>query len=213
MRILIVDDHPIVRRGIKLVLLSESFIHDVYEAENTAETLNIIKNQHIDLAFIDLKLEKENGLDLICGFKKINSNIKTILLTYFVSEADFLRGEEIGVDGYVLKDAFVEDIVYAVKTVMRGKKYYAPAIMQYKVQNKVYPSINGLTLREKEVLIEVSKGLSNSEIAQNLFLSESTVKKHVSSILSKLNLNHRSQVIYKMNHREGGLNYNEQKNT
>ena len=171
MKVLVVDDHPIVRSGVKAILLKEFKIYEAYEASN-----------------------------------KKQSKVKFIVISSAISNSDFIRGEHIGVDGYILKSASIEDLIYAVNTVNRGVKYYHPSIVQYKLGNNMSFTVNRLTSREKDILMEVSKGLSNIAIAEKLFLSESTVKKHVSSILGKLSLSKRSQVAYYMNSLElGGI--------
>lgn len=206
MKVLVVDDHPIVRAGIKSILLKEFDIHEAYEASNKKEALNLLETKNIELAIIDLKLKEEEGLDIISEIKLKQSKSKFIVISSAISNSDFIRGEHIGVDGYILKSSNIEDLIYAVNTVNRGIKYYHPSIVQYKLGNNTSFTVNRLTSREKDILIEVSKGLSNVDIAEKLFLSESTVKKHVSSILGKLSLSKRSQVAYYMNSVElGGI--------
>lgn len=199
MKVLIVDDHPIVRRGIKSILAMEDNTCEVCEASSVQEALSSLRKDNIDIVIADLQLGNESGLEVISKGRIIRKNAKYIVLACFISEIDFLKAEAIGVDGYILKDAYVEDIIYAVGTIMRGRRYYDPSVVSYRNQNNNRYLVNNLTLREKDVLNEVSKGLSNIEIAQKLYLSESTVKKHVSSILSKLNFEHRSQVVYYIN--------------
>ena len=121
--------------------------------------------------------------------------MKFIILTSYISQGDFLKAEKIEVDGYLLKEATAEDLLFVVDLVSRGKKYYDPEIIKYHKKNSENQNlINQLTNREKEVLYEMGKGLSNLEIAENLYISHNTVKKHISRILSKLNLKHRSQI-------------------
>jgi len=210
MKILIIDDHPMVRKGIKSMLELEEVSYMIYEAGNSKETFDVLRKEKIELVIVDLNLGSENGLDIIYKSKEIRKEAKFLILTSFMSEADFLRGEDMGLDGYILKDAFVEDITYAINSITRGKKYYDPSIVSYKNKSANNALTEDLTLREREVLIELCKGLSNQEISRNLFISESTVKKHVSSILGKLNLAHRSQVIYYMTSlKYGELKYHE----
>jgi len=206
MKVLVVDDHPIVRSGVKAILLKEFKIYEAYEASNKKEALSLLEAKNIDFAIIDLKLKEEDGLDIISEIKQKQSKVKFIVISSAISNSDFIRGEHIGVDGYILKSASIEDLIYAVKTVNREIKYYHPSIIQYKLGNNMSFSVNSLTSREKDILMEVSRGLSNIAIAKKLFLSESTVKKHVSSILGKLSLSKRSQVAYYMNSMElGGI--------
>lgn len=196
MTVVIVDDHPLAIKGISAILSSSNKIEEIIEASNNKDALNIIDNREIDVAIIDLKLKNEDGLEIVARGKKMNPNMKFIVLTSYISRGDFLKAEKIGVDGYLLKEATGEDLLFVIDLVSRGKKYYDPEIIKYyKMNNENKNLINELTNREKEVLYEAGMGLSNLEIAENLYISHNTVKKHISSILSKLNLKHRSQVV------------------
>jgi len=204
MNILIVDDHPLIRYGIQSTLLLENNIDTVTQASNILEAINVLSNSILDLAIVDIYLGKENGYDLIEKCKKNSINVKFMILTSSIKKDDFIRAQRLDVDGYVLKDAFMEDIIYAINIIMRGKRYYDPEILQYISSS---PSYNTLTSREYDVLIELEKGLSNADIAKNLFISEHTVKKHISSILSKLELNNRTEIaLYAANYASFSLN-------
>ena len=203
MNILIVDDHPLVRKGILSALSCEKYIDIIFEACCTEEALNIINSQHLSLVIVDLYLGKEDGLEIIKKAKKAESKVKFIILTSSVKNGDFTRSEEAGADGYIIKDAFAEDIIYAIRTVLKGKRFIDPEIIEYQVKNSYGESFEDLTPREYDVLIELGKGLSNYEIAHKLFISENTVKKHVSSILLKLQVNHRTQAALMVNQAVG----------
>lgn len=198
MNILVVDDHPLVRKGITSTLSCEENIDIVLEASNVKEAISIITSKNPDLAIVDLNLGKEDGLEIIKNFKN-KTNTKFIILTSSIRKEDFIRSEDAGVDGYILKDAFAEDILYAIHVVLRGKKFIDPEITNYQVESTLDNSFTELTPREYDVLVELGKGLSNVEIAKKLFISEHTVKKHVSSILLKLELNHRTQAALLVN--------------
>lgn len=194
MKLLIIDDHPLVRKAL-ISLLSNDDMEQIEEASSVDEAMNIIIKSTPEMALIDIRLGDENGLEIVLRTKEKRLSTKFILLSTFISQQEFLVAEKLGVDGYVLKDAYPEDILYAVSSVCRGKKYYDPSIITQKDNDL----ISTLTSREKEVLKELGKGLSNDEISQNLYISEHTVKKHVSSILSKFNFNHRSQIVCYVN--------------
>ncbi|ADL51253.1 response regulator [Clostridium cellulovorans] len=204
MNIVIVDDHPVVRKGIKFILANEKNIEEVKEASNIEEALNIIKNEEIEIAIIDLVLNKEDGLDIIAKAKELGLGTKFILLSSSISQEDFKRASKLGVDGYILKEAFVEDILYAISIISRGMKYYYSEVLKQNGQLDQNSMINQLTEREKDVLTEIRKGLSNEEIAKVLYISEHTVKKHVSNILSKFNLSNRTQVAFMVNNKLSG---------
>jgi two-component system nitrate/nitrite response regulator NarL len=193
MNLLIVDDHFLVRKGLEALFKEESNIECIQEASNIDEAMSIIIKDKPDIVLVDLKLGKEDGLELVVKSKTLDSLCKFIIITSFISHENFLRGEEIGIDGYIIKDAFSEDIFYAISAVSRGKKYYDPSIIDYKDTSKKDTMIEALTDREKDVLRELGKGYSNDDIAKELYISKNTVKKHVSSIFSKLNINHRTQ--------------------
>lgn len=201
MNLLVVDDHPLVRRGLISLLSSNNDLHEIKEAGSLAEAVSIIKREKPEIALVDLKLGQDNGLEVIEQGKKISPDTKFLILTSFISHEDFLRAEEIGLDGYILKEALAEDIIYAINVIQRGKKYYDPEVVSYKSNREEYSITDQLTDREKDVLMELGKGISNDEIAKKLYISSNTVKKHVSSILSKLNLNHRAQAVLLVNNK------------
>lgn len=194
MKIILVDDHPLVRKGICSTLSFEDDIEKITEASSVQEAIEKIEIEKPDLAIVDLNLGYEDGLDIISYFRDKKSKIKFLILTSSIKKEDFIRSKELDVDGYILKEAFAEDIIYAIRVVLRGKRFIDPEIMKYQTKSShEYKDLNTLTPREDEVLLELSKGLSNIEIAEELFISEHTVKKHVSNILSKLELSHRTQ--------------------
>ena len=200
MKILIVDDHPLVRKGISSTLTFEKDIDKILEASNISEALNLLQMENPELAIVDLNLGKEDGLEIIAKSKKQGINTKFLILTSSIKKDDFTRAKEMKVDGYILKEAFAEDILYAIHVVLRGKQFIDPEVMKYQTsKNNEEICFGELTPRESDVLVELGKGLSNNEIANNLFISEHTVKKHVSNILSKLELEHRTQAALLVN--------------
>lgn len=199
MRLVIVDDHLLVRKGLVSILSNEQNIKEIKEAAEVEEALKIINEEKPDLAMIDLKLGREDGLQVVMKGREASPGTKFVILTSFISREDFLRAERIGIDGYILKEAFAEDILYAISIIRRGKKYYDPGVVDYKNKGESFSIFNELTDREKDVLRELGKGMSNEEIAKKLYISENTVKKHVSSILAKLNMEHRAQVVHIVN--------------
>lgn len=194
MKILIVDDHPLVRKGISSTLSFEDDIEDILEASNIEEAIKLIQIEKPTLAIVDLNLGSKDGLEIVSNARKEGVQTKFVILTSSIKKEDYMRAKEIGVDGYILKEAFAEDILYALHVVLRGKQFIDPEVIRYEVASTSESTyLDELTPRERDVLIELGKGLSNYEIAKNLFISEHTVKKHVSNILSKLELTHRTQ--------------------
>ena len=200
MKVLIVDDHPLVRKGIISTLSYEENIEKILEASNNRVAMELIMNEKPEIAIIDLYLGKEYGLDIVTASRKRGYKTKFIILTSSMKKEDFLKSKEAGVDGYVLKEAYAEDIIYAIHLVLRGKRYIDSEIIKYEIASTSENSnLDSLTPGERDVLIELGKGLSNQEIAKKLYISENTVKKHVSNILSKLELEHRTQAALLVN--------------
>lgn len=193
MNVLVIDDHPLVRKGIKSTLSMEDNISEVWEAGCMSEALLILMSRNPDIALVDINLGLEDGLETIKTARGKNVSTKFIVLTSSSRKEDFIRAQELDVDGYILKEAFTEDIIYAMHVVERGRKFYDPEIMHHCVAQSRDRSLDELSPRERDVLAELGNGLSNIQIAEKLYISEHTVKKHVSSILSKLNFSHRTE--------------------
>lgn len=190
MRIMIVDDHPLVRKGLISVLSLENNIEVIGEASNNNDAIKFITDKKPDIALVDLRLGNENGLDIIDYFNKKNTECKFMILTSSANEWDFKKAQELGAQGYILKEALPEELIYAIQLVARGRKYYDPGILD-EIMNESL--LGELSEREQEVLMSLGEGLSNKEIAEKLFISIFTVKKHVSQVLEKLDLADRTQ--------------------
>jgi len=200
MNIVVVDDHPLARKGIISIL--QDNINDCCISEETCikGALNALQIEPVSIMFVDLKLGSEDGLDIVSLGMKIRPVTKYIIITTYMTKEAFRRAEELNVFGYISKSAAPEDIVYVVDLVMRGKKYYDSELVSFIDKSKPIDNSTALlTIREKEVLMELGKGLSNEQIGKNLFISVNTVKKHISSIMSKLDLEHRTQLVLYIN--------------
>ena len=202
MKVLIVDDHPLVREGLAAILSMEFSMVTVEQAATCDEAVNKIHQLEPDIVLLDLRLDRECGLDVIPKVRKNKSNCKFVVLTSSSDRNDFKRAEDMDVDGYILKDAYPEEILLGMKLISRGRKYYDPGILEIMLQKQDNSPTEELTPREQEVLRELGKGMTNKQIAQNLFITEYTVKKHVSQILAKLGLADRTQAaLYANSHK------------
>jgi len=202
LRLAVVDDHPLVRQGITYLFALEEDVEIAGEAGSLAEALELIRLQRPDLILVDIKLINENGLDLVKKVKDTGADCKFVILTSSYDKKDFLLATKLGVEGYLLKEALPEEILAAVRIVRRGRKYYDPGLLELVMNAEQDEDLNELTERETEVLRLLGQGLNNKLIAQQLFISECTVKKHVSQILSKLSLNDRTQAALYINAKE-----------
>jgi DNA-binding NarL/FixJ family response regulator len=204
MNILIVDDHPLVCIGIRNILISEKDIDNVSSANDVKSALRLMAENSYDLALVDVRLKGESGIDFIRTAKNKFPGCKYVILSSSSAFDDFDKAMQLNVDGYILKDAFTEDIVYAVKSVLRGRKYFDPVFLERMKPSQPIPQSGKndeeqLSPREAEILDCLGKGMSNKSIADKLCISENTVKKHVSSILAKLKLSDRIQAALYVN--------------
>jgi len=195
-KLIMVDDHPLVRKGIEAAARLEENLELVGCASNGAEALQLIGEHRPDVALIDLRLQNEHGLSVVRKGREVCPETRFIILTSYSTEEEIQGAIKEDVDGYVLKEALPEELISAIYTVSQGRKYFDPAVVQFAMGQGRYkkkPDTSQLTPREMEVLKALGRGLNNSGIAQELFISEHTVKKHVGSILDKLDLKDRTQ--------------------
>ena len=196
-----IDDYPLARQGLMAVMELEEGFEFVGQASGVEEARDVIFRLRPQIIIVDLKLKNECGFDIITKVKGFNHNCKVVILTSSLDPNDFKRASELGVDGYILKDAMPEEIVNAVRLVGKGRKYYDPSIVEIVLKRDKLDNIEQLTSRELEVLAELGKGLNNKDIAKQLFIKEYTVKKHVSQIFGKLGLSCRTQAALYANKR------------
>ena len=197
MKVVIVDDHPLVRKGLTSILSIDGTMEVLGEATNSREALELFKTTKPDLVLVDLRLGTESGLELITDAKGQGITCKFVVLTSSSEEIDFKKAKEIGVEGYILKEALPEELLHALSVIRKGRKYYDTAVLEL-LMNSNHPlvkddHIEQLTPKEKEILIELGKGRSNKEISKTLYITEFTVKKHVSQVFAKLGLADRTQ--------------------
>ncbi len=190
-RLLIVDDHVIVRKGILMFLSTEPTIEIVGEAESGQDALRQARISHPDVVLLDLVMPQGDGLPAITWLKQELPDTKIIILTTFDDEGRVKAALKAGANGYLLKDADGATLLQAIRSVQKGCMPLHPSLAKYLYQNTPERASNDhtyLTKREKEVLQWVARGLSNKEIGKTLGLCEGTIKIHVSNILTKLNM-------------------------
>lgn len=194
--VLVLDDHPIARQGLESVIKLHRPDEETVQAGTVKEAIDLTKEKSIDSVFVDLNLNNESGFDFLEWIQSQNKNIKTFVITSSSSESDFVKAKNMGIDAYILKDAFIDDIMYSLRVVDRGGKFYSSDLMA-NVGNTSEDDkrIDTLTRRELEVALLLREGYSNAKIANNLSISEGTVKKHISNIFSKLEIYTRTEAL------------------
>ena len=191
--IVIIDDHPIVREGLKTFLSLSNQLEIVGEASTADEGLEVVKTTQPELVLLDLQLPDYSGLKLIPKINSLSSKIRIVVLTSFLDEESLREAMQLGAAGFLVKHSGPTALRDGVLAALRGEITLDPEALKLLVTPQNNP-LKDLTPREKEVLAQVAQGLSNKAIANELGISEKTVKTHMTSILSKLNLKDRLQV-------------------
>ena len=197
-RVLVADDHPVVRQGIMANIQPQRDMTVVAEAGDGVEALALIKEQLPDVVLLDLRMPQMDGLDVLTEVNKSNLSCKVIIMTTFDSEEDVQRAMKAGARGYLLKDSTQEEILDAIRRVSLGETYLPARIVQKVAEGMRKPE---LSPREVEVLQWVAAGKSNKEIGAQLFIAEGTVKTHVKNLLEKLAVVGRTAAIREGVHR------------
>ncbi len=194
-RVLIADDHPVVRSGIKGMLEPDPGFDIVGEAASGPEAVALSLREHPDVVLMDLQMPGLDGASATAQIKAQRPQTQVLVLTTYGTDADIVRAIDAGAVGYLLKDLPHEEIARAVRAAARGETTLAPAIARRLMQRVRAPASDALSAREIEVLQLASRGLSNSEIAKELFVSASTAKAHLVHIYSKLGVNDRTAAV------------------
>ena len=195
-RIVIAEDHTILREGLRSLLRTDPVFDVVGEAADGRDAVRCVENLSPDLILMDLSMPRTNGLNAIQEIKKQNPETKIIALTVHRTEEYVLATLQAGANGYVLKDATHSELVMAIKNVLMGKCYLSPGISEKVIEGylegrktlKTKSAWDTLTQREREILKLIAEGYKNKEIADYLYISLKTVEKHRSSLMKKLDL-------------------------
>lgn len=205
-KVLLVDDQPLLRMGFRLILEGEGDMQVVGEASNGIEALRAVEGLQPDVVLMDVRMPLMDGIEATGKISASPSEARVIILTTFDLDEYAFAGLQAGASAFLLKDVAPSDLVHAVRLVASGDAVVAPRVTQRLLENFVRnspprqnlhsdPLLEELTPRELEVAQCIAQGLSNAEIAHALFLSEATVKTHVRRILTKLHLRDRVQVV------------------
>jgi NarL family two-component system response regulator LiaR len=197
-RVLIADDHAVVREGLRTLIGTEPGMTVIGEAGDGVEAVEMARAYQPDVILLDMVMPRKDGLEVIREIKGENSDARILILTSFSDDEKVFPAIKSGALGYLLKNASPRTLLSAIRDVHRGEPSMSPAIaskLMLELQRKpgLPPTEEPLTEREVEVLKLVAQGLTNQEIADNLVIGEGTVRTHMSNILSKLHLANRTQ--------------------
>lgn len=194
--VLLVDDHPVVRAGIKAVLNTQAELEILAEAATGEEALELAADLHPQVVLCDLQLGAGiSGIETTAQLVKLSPTPKVLMLTTFDREADITAAMQAGASGYLLKDADPNEIAQAVLRAARGETILAPELLAKMMHAMRTPSPK-LTERELEVLKQLNTGKSNQEVAKELFVSLATVKTHIQNIFNKLDVDSRAKALH-----------------
>lgn len=204
-RLMVVDDHPLFRRGLVSLLSYDERFHVVCEAGDVSEALRLVRSMSVELVLLDNHLPGARGVDSIASFKELEPTLKVVMLTVSEDEDDLAKALKSGADGYLLKTADSEQLSETLHRIMEGESVISPQMMNKLVatlRHQDRPSseqsyrskTERLSPREHEIVLLIAKGLSNKLIARELDIAETTVKIHVQHVFKKLELSSRVQV-------------------
>lgn len=194
-RLVIADDHPVVRAGLRTMLSNQPDFLLMGEASSGSEAVEQVIKLRPDVVLMDLRLPGLDGAEATAQIRAHQLTTAVLILTTYERTVDILRAIEAGATGYLLKDAQSEDLVAAIRAVAQGKAVLAPNVATHLVHQVSKPAQKALSVRELEVLALVAQGASNKEIARTLHLSEATIKSHLLHLFSKLEVSDRTAAV------------------
>ena len=202
--VLLADDQPLLRRGFRMILEAEPDLTVTAEAGDGAEAVELTRRQVPDVVLMDIRMPGTDGIEATRRNTVAHPDVRVLVLTTFDLDEYAFGALRAGASGFLLKDVRPAELVAAIRTVAAGDAVVSPRVTRRLLEEYAqvlppsgdqYPQLAALTDREREVLVLVARGLSNAEIAANLYVSEATVKSHVGRILSKLGLRDRVQIV------------------
>jgi DNA-binding NarL/FixJ family response regulator len=200
-RILIADDHPVVRYGLSHMLGAEPEFVVVGEASEAHEVIEKVQALRPDVTVLDMEMGEAHGVDVLRALRAVDPEVRVIIYTGYTDSERIVEAVHLGVQGYLLKDLGGKELVKAIRVVHRGQTYFPPAVTTKLVRQLRQesgpdsPLLEPLTKRERQVLVLMAEGHGNQAIADRLFVSERTVKFHVSAILGKLAAKNRTEAV------------------
>jgi NarL family two-component system response regulator LiaR len=205
-RVLVTDDHPVVRHGLLVLLQDQDGIDVVAEAADGKEALELVGRLAPDVVLMDLVMPVMDGVEATRRITARHPSTGVLVLTSFGGDSKLFPALDAGALGFLLKDASSDELMHAIRQVARGRPSFSPAVTRRLVRDAsgdsaAEPPSERLTEREVEVLREVAHGLSNDEIGEKLFISSATVRTHLGNIFGKLDISRRTQaVLYALKH-------------
>ncbi len=197
-RVMLADDHVLMREGIRQLLEFDGNIEVVAEANDGEECIEKLLEVKPQIILLDINMPKKNGIEVLQEIKNQKINVKVLILTVYEGIEYLLKAIDLGVDGYIMKDSESAELKKAINIIMNGESYIQPKLIPA-LNNRLVArdidkdKIDTLTSREMEVLIQVANGMFNKEIATSLNISERTVKNHISNIFKKIGVFDRTQ--------------------
>ncbi|MFF5125841.1 response regulator [Streptomyces syringium] len=195
LRIIVVDDHTVMRAGVVALLASEPAIDIVGEAGNGREAVELARRLQPDVALIDLRMPVLDGVAATTEIVAARTGTRVLILTTYDTDAEIERAVEAGAIGYLLKDTTREQLVDAIRSAARGETVLAPRVAQRLMARMRQPAPVALTSRERDVLNAVADGLSNADIGKRLVIAEATVKTHLLRVFAKLEVSDRTHAV------------------
>jgi DNA-binding NarL/FixJ family response regulator len=202
-RVGLVDDQELIRAGLQVIVDSQSDMEVVGEAADGLEAIELARTTPIDVLLVDVRMPRLDGIEATRRILDAHASIRVLILTTFDVDDAVYAGLRAGASGFLLKDAPGPDLLQAIRVAHRGDAVMAPSVTRRLIDRFLDqappgvadPAVEALTAREHEVLLELATGRSNQEIANDLYLSEATIKSHVGHILTKLGLRDRVQAV------------------
>ncbi len=199
-KVMIVDDHDILRTGIKQILSNTDNIEVIGEAENASEAIKLAKNSVADVMLLDISLPDKNGMEALKVIKRDNPKLNVLMLSMYMEDQYAIRSIKSGASGYLCKHSASDELINAIQTLAKGKKYITAEVAEMLADqvgndNIVAPH-EALSDREFQVMLMISSGLSVSDIADKLALSVKTVSMYRTRLLEKMNLRHNADITH-----------------